>query len=85
MSLKPPAPDYDDSDYDFELTIRFSASLPNLLLSILVTLYANTATHKQLIRSHAPRRLLEPSYPTDLLGKGPRRRCPTAPRAQVQR
>jgi iron-sulfur cluster assembly 1 len=37
-----------------ELTIRFSASLPDLLLSVPSSLHANTATLKQLIRSHLP-------------------------------
>ncbi|KAK5062930.1 hypothetical protein LTR84_005006 [Exophiala bonariae] len=53
MSLKPPATHGDD-EYDFELTIRFSASLPDLLLSIPGSLHANTATLKQLIRSRIP-------------------------------
>ncbi|KIV98133.1 hypothetical protein PV10_01813 [Exophiala mesophila] len=39
---------------DIELTIRFSASLPDLHLSIPGSLYANTATLKQLIRSRIP-------------------------------
>ncbi|KIW90217.1 uncharacterized protein Z519_08861 [Cladophialophora bantiana CBS 173.52] len=43
-----------DEDYDFDLTIRFSASLPDLLLSIPASLNANTATLKQLIRSRIP-------------------------------
>ena len=61
MNLKPPAShhggggDYDGyDDYDLELTIRFSASLPDLLLSIPGSLHANTATLKQLIRSRIP-------------------------------
>lgn len=64
MNLKPPAShhgggggggnDYDYDDYDLELTIRFSASLPDLLLSIPGSLHANTATLKQLIRSRIP-------------------------------
>jgi hypothetical protein len=64
MSLKPPPlrphPEYDDEahthDYepDFELTIRFSASLADLLLSIPASLNANAATLKQLIRSRIP-------------------------------
>ncbi|OAG40828.1 hypothetical protein AYO21_04905 [Fonsecaea monophora] len=41
-------------DYDYEITIRFSASLPDLLLSIPASLNANTATLKQLIRSRIP-------------------------------
>jgi hypothetical protein len=53
MSLKPPSQPSDD-DYDFELTIRFSASLPDLLLTIPSSLHANTATLKQLIRSRIP-------------------------------
>lgn len=60
MSLKPPSfrpqpsqPNVDE-EYDFELTIRFSASLPDLLLSIPASLNANTATLKQLIRSRIP-------------------------------
>ncbi|KAJ9608669.1 hypothetical protein H2200_006440 [Cladophialophora chaetospira] len=60
MSLKPPAhgpqpsqPNLDE-DYDFELTVRFSASLPDLLLSIPASLNANTATLKQLVRSRIP-------------------------------
>ena len=53
MSLKPPSHQNDD-DYDFELTIRFSASLPDLLLSIPGSLHANTGTLKQLIRSRIP-------------------------------
>lgn len=39
---------------DLELTIRFSASLSDLHLSIPGSLYANTATLKQLIRSRLP-------------------------------
>jgi hypothetical protein len=57
MNLKPPTSQHqqnDDEDYDFELTIRFSASLPDLLLSIPGSLHANTATLKQLIRSRIP-------------------------------
>lgn len=57
MSLKPPPSKHqrnDDDEYDFELTIRFSASLPDLLLSIPGSLHANTATLKQLIRSRIP-------------------------------
>ncbi|KIW35637.1 uncharacterized protein PV07_02322 [Cladophialophora immunda] len=60
MSLKPPLlqhqqpPPQGDQDHDFEITIRFSASLPDLLLSIPASLNANTATLKQLIRSRLP-------------------------------
>lgn len=63
MSLKPlpldqkpshPQLQPNDEDDDFNLTIRFSASLPDLLLSISGSLNANTATLKQLIRSHIP-------------------------------
>lgn len=54
MSLKPPSFQENDEDYDLELTIRFSASLPDLLLSIPSSLNANTATLKQLIRSRIP-------------------------------
>lgn len=53
MSLKPPT-SHGDDESDFELTIRFSASLPDLLLSIPGSLHANTATLKQLIRSRIP-------------------------------
>lgn len=51
MSLKPPSPT--DS---LELTIRFSASLPDLHLSISLAEqpHANTSTLKQLIRTHLP-------------------------------
>lgn len=65
MSLKPPVPQQSsahadvntntDSDSDLNLTIRFSASLPDLLLSIPSSVNANTATLKQLIRSHIPK------------------------------
>jgi iron-sulfur cluster assembly 1 len=59
MSLKPPplAPTQaqpQDEANDFNVTIRFSASLPDLLLTIPGNLNANTATLKQLIRSHVP-------------------------------
>ncbi|KEF57615.1 uncharacterized protein A1O9_05533 [Exophiala aquamarina CBS 119918] len=57
MNLKPPPSQHqrnDDDEYDFELTIRFSASLPDLHLSIPGSLNANTATLKQLIRSRIP-------------------------------
>ncbi|OAP59674.1 hypothetical protein AYL99_06972 [Fonsecaea erecta] len=65
MSLKPPhllphqqrqpSPSpHSTQDYDFEITIRFSASLPDLLLSIPASLNANAATLKQLIRSRIP-------------------------------
>ncbi|KIW72740.1 hypothetical protein PV04_00916 [Phialophora macrospora] len=61
MSLKPPPlrRQHDEActyDYepDFELTIRFSASLPDLLLSIPASVNANAATLKQLIRSRIP-------------------------------
>ena len=59
MSLKPPSfqpqPASDHNlDDDLDLTIRFSASLPDLLLSIPGSLNANTATLKQLIRSRIP-------------------------------
>jgi iron-sulfur cluster assembly 1 len=53
MSLKPLPSVNDDI---LELTIRFSASLPDLLLSIslIAQPYANTSTLKQLIRSNLP-------------------------------
>ena len=60
MSLKPPhlqpsqPLSHPDEEYDLDLTIRFSASLPDLLLSIPASLNANTATLKQLIRSRIP-------------------------------
>jgi iron-sulfur cluster assembly 1 len=62
MSLRPPSlqpqpsqpPSLPDVDQDLDLTIRFSASLPDLLLSIPASLNANTATLKQLIRSRLP-------------------------------
>jgi len=59
MNLKPPPSKTqhhrsDDEEDDFELTVRFSASLPDLSLSIPGSLYANTATLKQLIRSQIP-------------------------------
>ncbi|EXJ64740.1 hypothetical protein A1O7_01078 [Cladophialophora yegresii CBS 114405] len=65
MSLKPPPlrphPQHDEPydhahDPDYELTIRFSASLPDLLLSVPASLNANAATLKQLIRSRIPDR-----------------------------
>ncbi|EXJ95430.1 hypothetical protein A1O1_00551 [Capronia coronata CBS 617.96] len=56
MSLKPPSVPHADEDHDvdLDLTIRFSASLPDLLLTIPCSLHANTATLKQLIRSRLP-------------------------------
>ena len=57
MSLRPPflQPDNNnDQDNDLDLTIRFSASLPDLLLTLPGSLNANTATLKQLIRSRVP-------------------------------
>ena len=53
MSLKPPSTVNDDT---LDLTVRFSASLPDLLLSISLTSqpHANTSTLKQLIREHLP-------------------------------
>lgn len=54
MSLKAPPTQPSDEDFDYDLTIRFSASLPDLLLSIPGSLNANTATLKQLIRSRIP-------------------------------
>ncbi|EHY58102.1 hypothetical protein HRR83_005038 [Exophiala dermatitidis] len=65
MSLRPPAAplaphagtgEEDENEPDLELTIRFSASLPDLVLTIpgSESLNANTATLKQLIRSHVP-------------------------------
>jgi iron-sulfur cluster assembly 1 len=54
MALAPPS-DGANLD-DLELTIRFSASLPDLPLSIPLSTQpnANTSTLKQLIRSHLP-------------------------------
>jgi hypothetical protein len=63
MSLKPPgqtstpttADDASDDNFDrLDLTIRFSASLPDLLLSLPNPGPANAATLKQLIRSRIP-------------------------------
>ncbi|KIX97192.1 uncharacterized protein Z520_07306 [Fonsecaea multimorphosa CBS 102226] len=62
MSLKPPSllqqhqrqPPQGEQDPDFEITIRFSASLPDLQLSIPASVNANAATLKQLIRSRIP-------------------------------
>ncbi|KAK5260523.1 hypothetical protein LTR40_004008 [Exophiala xenobiotica] len=56
MSLKVPTSSHLPApDDDLDLTIRFSASLPDLLLTIPgSTNYANTATLKQLIRSRIP-------------------------------
>ena len=53
MSLKSPTTVNDDI---LDLTVRFSASLPDLLLSISLTTqpHANTNTLKQLIRQHLP-------------------------------
>lgn len=55
MSLKPP-PTIDNDTLDLHLTVRFSASLPDLFLTISLTdqPYANTSTLKQLIRTHLP-------------------------------
>ncbi|KIX06352.1 uncharacterized protein Z518_04328 [Rhinocladiella mackenziei CBS 650.93] len=54
MSLKPPAFEKPDDDFDLDMTIRFSASLPDLLVSVPGSLHANTASLKQLIRSRIP-------------------------------
>ncbi|KIW15634.1 hypothetical protein PV08_05682 [Exophiala spinifera] len=43
-----------NEDNDLDLTIRFSASLPDLLLTLPGSLSANTATLKQLIRTRLP-------------------------------
>ncbi|KIW44707.1 uncharacterized protein PV06_03159 [Exophiala oligosperma] len=43
-----------NEDNDLDLTIRFSASLADLLLTLPGSLSANTATLKQLIRSRLP-------------------------------
>ncbi|KAL6249765.1 hypothetical protein RBB50_003620 [Rhinocladiella similis] len=43
-----------NEDHDLDLTIRFSASLPDLHLTLPGSLSANTATLKQLIRSRLP-------------------------------
>ena len=53
MSLKPPPTVNDDI---LDLTVRFSASLPDLLLSISFITHpnANTSTLKQLIRQRLP-------------------------------
>lgn len=53
MSLKVPS-SHLAADDDLDLTIRFSASLPDLLLTIPGSANANTAALKQLIRSRIP-------------------------------
>merc|ERR1712000_251177 len=53
MSLKVPS-SHLAADDDLDMTIRFSASLPDLLLTIPGSANANTATLKQLIRSRIP-------------------------------
>ncbi|KIV80381.1 hypothetical protein PV11_07882 [Exophiala sideris] len=52
MSLRVPTQPQTNDDLD--LTIRFSASLPDLLLTIPGSRNANTATLKQLIRAQLP-------------------------------
>ncbi|KAI1611756.1 DUF2407 C-terminal domain-containing protein [Exophiala viscosa] len=53
MSLR--VPTHSQINDDLDLTIRFSASLPDLLLTIPGSRNANTATLKQLIRTQLPK------------------------------
>jgi len=55
MSLRVPTRPQTRADDDLELTIRFSASLPDLLLTIPGSRNVNTATLKQLIRAQLPK------------------------------
>ena len=83
MSLKPPSTVNDDT---LDLTVRFSASLPDLLLSISLTSqpHANTSTLKQLIREHLPAEYNSRRIRLIHSGKSAGRRCPALYISQAQ-